>query len=110
MAQVSEAEVLAACGTGRILECAAGSSRRLVDAAVLRRCCDELSDQVHRHGIRLRHAEIAGSLDLSGLDIPFPLLFQECEFDSPVSIEGAELFEIAHSARIPTQAPQLTRR
>jgi len=94
MAEVSEAEVLAACGAGRILQCADGSSRRLVDAALLRRCCDELSDQVHRHGLRLSHAAIAGLLDLSGLHIPFPLLFQESEFDSPVNIEGAELFEI----------------
>jgi hypothetical protein len=103
MAEVSEAEVLAACGVGRILECADGRSRRLVDATVLRRCCDELSDRVHRRGIRLRHAEIAGSLDLSGLDIPFPLLFRECEFDSPVNIEGAKLFEIGiiGCARLP---------
>jgi hypothetical protein len=65
-----------------------------VDAALLRRCCDELSDRVHRHGLRLRGAEVVGPLDLSGLDIGFPLLFEDCEFDSPLGIEGAQLFEV----------------
>jgi hypothetical protein len=103
MAEVSEAEVVAACGAGQILECADGSTCRPLDAALLRRCCDELSEQVHRHGIRLRRAAIAGPLDLSGLDVRFPLLFEDCEFDSPVSIEGAQLFEIGviGCARLP---------
>ena len=83
MAEVSEAEIMAACGAGQILECADGTARRPVDAALLRRYCDELSEQVHRHGIRLRQAAIAGPLDLSGLDVRFPLLFEDCEFDSP---------------------------
>ncbi len=94
MAEVSEAEVVAACGAGQILECADGSTRRSVDAMLLRRYCDESSEQVHRHGIRLRRAAIAGPLDLSGLDVRFPLLFDDCEFDSPITIEGAQLFEI----------------
>jgi len=103
MAEVSEAEVLAACGAGQVLECADGTVRRPVDAALLRRCCDEFSEQVHRHGIRLRRAAIAGPLDLSGLDVRFPLLFDDCEFDSPLSIEGAQLFEIGviGCARLP---------
>jgi hypothetical protein len=94
MAEVSEAEIVAACGAGQVLECADGTARRPVKAALLRRCCDELSGQVHRHGIRVRQAAIVGPLDLSGLDVRFPVLFEDCEFDSPVSIEGAQLFEI----------------
>lgn len=103
MEEVSEAEVVAACGAGRILECADGSARRPVHAALLRRCCDELSEQVHRHGIRLRYAAIAGSLDLSGLDVGFPLHFEDCDFDSPLNIEGAQLFElnVTGSTRLP---------
>ena len=89
MEEVSEAEVMAACGAGQILECADGGTRRPVRAALLRRCCDELNDQVNRYGIRLRSAAIAGSLDLSGLDVPFPLIFEDCEFDSPLIVEGA---------------------
>jgi len=62
-----------------------------------------LSGQVHRHGLRLRHAKIVGSLDLSGLDIRFPLLFEDCEFDSAFNIEGAQLFDIGVTgcARLP---------
>jgi hypothetical protein len=103
MAVVGEAEVTGACGSGQIVDCADGTSRRVVDASLLRRCCDELSDQVHRHGIRLSHAVVAGMLDLSGLDIRFPLLFRDCEFDSPVNVEGAGLFEIGviGCARLP---------
>jgi hypothetical protein len=103
MAEVSEAEVVAACEEGRILECADAGGRRPVDAALLRRCCDELSDRVHRHGLRLRGAEVVGPLDLSGLDIGFPLLFEDCEFDSPLGIEGAQLFEVraVGCARLP---------
>ena len=103
MAEVGEAEVTAACGAGVVLECGDGTSRRPVDAALLRRFSDELSEQVHRHGIRVLRAAISGPLDLSGLDVPFPLMFEDCEFDSPVSIEGAQLFEVGVTgcARLP---------
>ena len=94
MEEVGEAEVIAACGAGHILECAEAGARRPVDAALLRRCCDELSEQMHRRGIRLRQAAIAGSLDLSGLDVRFPLVFEDCDFDSPLNVEGAQLFEM----------------
>lgn len=103
MEEVSEAEIMAACGTGQILECADGGTRRPVRAAMLRRCCVELSEQVHRRGIRLRNAAIAGSLDLSGLEVRFPLIFEGCEFESPLIVEGAQLFEIGLNgcARLP---------
>ena len=94
MEEVGEAELMAACEAGRVLACADRSSRRPVDAALLRRCCDELSEQVHRHGMRFHRAAIAGPLDLSGLDVRFPLIFDDCEFDSPLVIEGSQLFEI----------------
>ena len=94
MTEVSEAEILDACRVGAVLECGDGSGRRPVDAARLRRYCDDLSGQVHRHGVQLRRADVVGFLDLSGLDIGFPLVFEDCEFDSPLSIEGAQLFEL----------------
>jgi hypothetical protein len=74
-----------------------------VDAALLRRCCDELRDQVDRRGVRLRSAAVAGALDLSGLEVPFPLRFDDCEFDSPLTVEGAELYELGLTgcARLP---------
>ena len=103
MEGVGEAEVVAACSAGRVLECGNGGTRRSVDAALLRRCCDELRDQVDRRGVRLRSAAVAGALDLSGLEVPFPLRFDDCEFDSPLAVEGAELYELGLTgcARLP---------
>ena len=37
---------------------------------------------------------IAGSLDLSGADVRFPLCFEDCEFELPLIVEGAELYEL----------------
>jgi hypothetical protein len=95
MEEVGEAEVVAACSAGRVLECGDSGTRRSVDAVLLRRCCAELRDRIDRHGVRLRDAVITGSLDFSGLDVPFPLRFEGCEFDSPLTVEGAQLYELA---------------
>ena len=72
-------------------------------AGLLRRCCDELAERVDRHGVRLRNAVVTGSLDLSGLDVPFPLRLEDCLFDAPVNVEGAQLHELGlpGCARLP---------
>lgn len=70
-------------------------AKRSVKAALLRRCCHELKDQVDPRGLRLRNAIIVGRLDLAGLSVPFPLRFDGCEFDSAPVVEGADLFELA---------------
>jgi hypothetical protein len=103
MDDVSEAEIMAACGAGLVLDCSDGRARRVVDAALLQRCCDELGEQVHRRGIRLRRGAVAGSLDLSGVDVSFPVHFEDCDFDSPLIVEGAQLFElkVIRSTRLP---------
>lgn len=95
MRAITEAEVLAACAIGEVLDCADGSSRRTLNAGLIRRCCHELKDQVDPRGLRLHGAAIAGAVDLNGLDVPFPLRFDDCEFDSPVLVEGAQLYELA---------------
>ena len=72
MGDVLEAELLDAFRNGRVLDCADDGARRGVDAALLRRCCLELRDQIDPHGVRLKSAEVLGGLDLAGLDVPFP--------------------------------------
>ena len=73
---VTEAEFLAAASAGHAVECGGGdSARRPVEAAMLRRYCLELKDRIDPRGIRLQDAAIIGSLDLAGLDVPFPLRF-----------------------------------
>ena len=63
------------------------------------RCCANaamsLRDQIDPRGLRLRNVAVLGSLDLAGLQVPFPLRFEGCEFDSPLLVEGAELFELS---------------
>jgi hypothetical protein len=88
MEELGEAEVVAACAEGLELDCADGGTHRSVDAALLRHCCDGLKDRIDRHRLRLRNAAITGSLDLSGLDVRFQLRFENCEFDSPLVVEG----------------------
>jgi hypothetical protein len=95
MDQVGEAELLAAATTGQVLVCGGGSTRRRVDAALLRHCCRELRDQVDPRGVWLRGAAVTGALDLAGLDVPFPLRFEGCSFTAPVTVAGAQLAELA---------------
>ncbi len=101
---VTEAEFLAAASAGHAVECGDGdSARRPVEAALLRRCCLGLKDRIDPRGIRLQDAAIMGSLDLAGLDVPFPLRFDGCEFSSPLVVEGAQLYELVLTgcARLP---------
>src|SRR5690348_13518637 len=95
MNEVSEAELLAAARVGQIAECGVDGTRRPVDAALLRRCCHQLKDQIDPRGLRLHSAVIVGSLDLAGLEVPFPIRFDDCELDSPLVAEGALLRELA---------------
>ena len=118
LVEVSEAELLAAGRQGRMLDCAlaparhpgppdpppasadpdrspAAVGRRPVDAALLRRCCLELKDQIDPRGLRLRHATVTGPLDLAGLEVPYPLRFEDCEFGAAVIVAGAQLQELA---------------
>ena len=77
MDQVGEAELLTAATAGQVLVCGDGAARRPVPADLLRRCCRELRYQVDPRGVRLRGAEVTGRLDLAGLDVPFPLRFED---------------------------------
>jgi hypothetical protein len=71
------------------------AARRAVDAGLLRRCCVEFRDEIDPRGVRLKGAVVAGSLDLAGLEVPFPLRFDDCGFEAPPVVEGAQLHELA---------------
>lgn len=103
MDEVSEAEIMAAAAAGHVLDCNDRGTRRSVDAVLLRRCCHELKNEVDPYGVRLRSAEVAGQLDLTGLNVPFPLRFEDCEFGFPPIVEGAQLYDLALTgcARLP---------
>jgi hypothetical protein len=95
---VDDAELIGAFREGRTADLAHGGARDPVDASLLRRCCLELKSQIDPRGINLRNAVIAGPLDLAGLDVPFPLRFDGCDFDSAPVFEGAQLYELALTA------------
>lgn len=95
MEEIGEAELLTAAREGHVIDGGDGGALARVDAELLRRCCHELKDQIDPRGIRLRNAAVAGTLDLAGVDLPFPLRFDACEFDSPLEVDGAKLYELA---------------
>ncbi len=64
--------------------------QRVLQAALLRKCCHEPKDQIDRRGLRLKNAVVAGCLNLAGLAVPFPLRYDGYEFDSALVVEGAE--------------------
>jgi len=107
VADVGQAELLEAARQGLILDGtdpgadpdASGdpnvpAGRRPVDAALLRQCCLQFRDQIDPRGLRLRRVTVRGPVDLAGLTVPFPVRFDDCEFDAPVHVEGAKLREL----------------
>ena len=101
--QIDESELTSAGQRGATIDGLAGGVRRTVDAAVLRRCCRELRDQIDPRGLRLTNAIVTGCLDLTGLVVPFSLRFEACDFDTAPVLEGAQLFELSltGSAQLP---------
>ena len=95
MDEIDEVELLSAFREGVAIEGSPTSAKRVVSAAVLRRCCHELRDQIDPRGLQLKNVAIVGRLDLAGLTVPFPLRFDGCEFDYAPVVEGAELFELS---------------
>src|ERR1700733_14816048 len=95
MSEIDEAELRGGGQRGAVLDGGADGRNRIVQAAVLRRCCHELKDQIDARGLRLTNAIVTGGLDLTGLIVPFPLRFDGCEFDTAPLVEGAQLFELA---------------
>lgn len=95
MNEIDEAELTSASECGAVVDGARNGVKRVVRADSLRKCCHELRGQIDPRGLRLTNAVIAGTLDLAGLDVPFPLRFDGCEFDSALVVEGAQLYELS---------------
>ncbi|HEY6297529.1 MAG TPA: hypothetical protein VIX15_17875 [Streptosporangiaceae bacterium] len=103
MGEIDESELTAAGQRGATVDGRADGAKRVIDAAVLRRCCHELRDRIDPRGLRLTDAIVIGCLDLTGLVVPFSLRFEACEFDTAPVLEGAQLFELSltGSPRLP---------
>jgi len=91
MDEIGETELIDALKNGTVVGRTKRGVKRGVHAALLRKCCRELKDQVDPRGMRLGEVVVLGCLDLAGLTVPFPLRFDICEFDSAPVVEGATL-------------------
>lgn len=95
MGRIGEAELLQAAQKGAAVDGGKTGTWRTVPASLLRRFCLDLKDQVDPRGLQLRRAVVTGALDLAGLVVPFPLVFDRCEFRSALAADGADLFALA---------------
>jgi hypothetical protein len=74
-----------------------------IDARLLRECCITDPHLVDPRGLRLRGVHVRGRLDLAGVDIAFPLVFEECRFDEAPDLTGSDVRSLAitGSPRLP---------
>lgn len=65
-----------------------------LSAEEIRTVLVDRADQVSRFGLRLSNARIVGQLDLSAVQVDFPVQFVDCQFDEPLLIEGSTLDQL----------------
>jgi hypothetical protein len=53
MGEIDEAELVGAAKSGAVVDAAMNGLKRVVQAALLRKCCRELKDQIDPRGLRL---------------------------------------------------------
>ena len=77
--------------------------RRPVDAALLRRCCNELRDRVDRHGVRLRKPRLRAPWTCPGWMSPSRSALRTASSTRRSTVEGAQLYELGLTgcARLP---------
>ncbi len=66
-----------------------------IDAELVRLFCVARAQEVDPRGIRLTRARITGVLDLTSVEVPFPLRFADCVFDGAPLLHGASVKELA---------------
>jgi len=66
-----------------------------IDADLVREFCVHRAGEVDPRGIRLRNVHVAGQLDLTGVQVPFALRFENCTFDEAPILLGASVRELA---------------
>ncbi|WP_336213880.1 hypothetical protein [Nonomuraea sp. LPB2021202275-12-8] len=87
---LDEVTLFRACASGKTLRARDGEEL-VVDSRLLRDLCRRGLDDIDPRGLTVEAARIDGDLDLSGMQVPFPLRFVDCAFERPVNLDGAEL-------------------
>ncbi|WP_436756652.1 hypothetical protein [Streptosporangium sp. V21-05] len=90
MTVIDEVTLLRACVAGRVLRARDGEEM-IVEGRLVRELCRRAREEMDPRGLAIQGARIGGDLDLSGMEVPFPLRFTGCAFDRPVRLEGADL-------------------
>lgn len=91
---IDEAALLRACAAGRVLSARAGEEL-IVEGRLIRELCRRSKEEIDPRGPAIEGARISGELDLSGMEVPYPLRFTGCVFDQPVHLDGADLHSLA---------------
>jgi hypothetical protein len=91
MDEVDLAEFARAVEAGTVLDRPGG----VVDAQLLRAFCVHRGGDVDPRGIRLRGLRVAGALDLTAVEVPFGLAFENCSFEAAPVLHGARVKELA---------------
>src|SRR5688572_26770229 len=93
-ADVDEAGLAAAVRAGAVFD--ANGAR--IEAELIRSFCLSRDGAVDPRGIRLRGAQVVGQLDLTAVEVPFGLRFEECSFEQAPILHGARVKELAFIA------------
>src|SRR5262245_8135888 len=88
---IDEGAFAAAVGAGEVLE--GGGSP--IDADLIRRFCVHRAGDVDPRGIRLRGVSVTGELDLTAVEVPFGLSFEQCSFEVAPVMHGAQVRELS---------------
>jgi hypothetical protein len=92
-ASVSGRRLRAAARDGVVLD--TGSRRPRLAGALVRDLLLRHPHDIDPHGIRVRGAHVTGSLDLAAMTVPVPVEFDDCVFDLPPNVAGADLHALA---------------
>ncbi|MFI6596418.1 hypothetical protein ACIBHX_09220 [Nonomuraea sp. NPDC050536] len=93
MEQLDAAALAQACEAGHAIRSRSGD-HLVVEAHLVRDLCRHGAGKVDPRGLVIEGARISGVLDLSGMEVAFPLQFTRCVFDHEVVMDGADLHRL----------------
>ena len=91
MEEVDEVEFARSVGDGTVVN----RPGARIDARMLRTFCVRRSGDADPLGIRLRGLRVVGALDLTAVEVPFALRFEDCSFEAAPILHGARVKELA---------------
>jgi hypothetical protein len=87
-----------AARVGAVFQCRRGGVRTRLAASVIRRQATVHATETDPHGILIGGAIITGQLDLAAVALGIPLVFDDCVFEQPINLDGADLHSLSLTA------------